>query len=59
MKEYSGQKICENIVKYSELGNKKFLEIGCGTGRISAFEYYDMPFDSDIALKISDLLVKN
>lgn len=36
MKEYSGQKIYENIVKYSELENKKILEIGCGTGRISA-----------------------
>jgi len=36
MKEYSGQKIYENIVKHSELENKKILEIGCGTGRISA-----------------------
>ena len=36
MKEYSAQKIYENIVKYSELENKKILEIGCGTGRISA-----------------------
>jgi SAM-dependent methyltransferase len=36
MKEYSGQKIYENIVKYLELENKKVLEIGCGTGRISA-----------------------
>jgi len=36
MKEYSGQKLYENIVKYLELENKKVLEIGCGTGRISA-----------------------
>ena len=36
MKEYSGLKIYDNIVKYSELENKKILEIGCGTGRISA-----------------------
>jgi len=36
MKEYSGRKIYENIVKYSELERKKILEIGCGAGRISA-----------------------
>lgn len=36
MKEHSAQKIYENIVKHSELENKKILEIGCGTGRISA-----------------------
>jgi SAM-dependent methyltransferase len=36
MKEYSAQKVYENIVKYAELENKKVLEIGCGTGRISA-----------------------
>jgi SAM-dependent methyltransferase len=36
MKEYSGQKIFEKIGKHATLKNKKVLEIGCGSGRISS-----------------------
>jgi len=36
MEEYSDKKIYEKIVKYSDLTNRKVLEIGCGNGRISS-----------------------
>lgn len=36
MKENSGQKIFEKIVKYADLRSKNILEIGCGDGRISS-----------------------
>ena len=36
MKEDSGQKIYDKIIKYAKLSNKKILEIGSGTGRISS-----------------------
>ncbi len=36
MKEYSGQKIYEKIIFYTELKNKYVLEVGCGDGRISS-----------------------
>lgn len=37
MKNNSGSKIYEKILKHVELTNKQILEIGCGTGRISSF----------------------
>lgn len=36
MLEHSAEKISEKIFEYAELKNKRTLEIGCGTGRITS-----------------------
>lgn len=37
MKDYSDKIIAEKILKYTNLINKKVLEIGCGNGRITSY----------------------
>ena len=52
MKENSDQKIFDKIIQYAELKNKRVLEIGCGTGRISSFLFKEtnlfIAIDTDV-----------